>query len=278
MKMRRSFYVGLALVGAIVALAAFGPALSSMADPARMDLDARFAAPSRAHPFGLDENGSDVLAQVAGGARVSLAVATIAVACGALAGLAIGSAAGWLGGWVDLALMRATEMAQAFPGFLLALALAAALGPSTVNVAIALCATSWAGYARLVRGEVRRLKARDHVTAAIAIGAGPWRALVVHIWPGLAGTLFAQMTFGMAGAVIAEASLSFLGLGAPPSTPTWGSLLNAGRRALLEAPHLSLFPGLAMLALVLGFNLLGDGMRAFFNPREQPSGTGRRQR
>jgi peptide/nickel transport system permease protein len=263
------FGAGAALTGAIVALAALGPIALPLGDPGKMSLEERFAPPSWAHPFGLDQNGADVLAQIAYGARISLTVAIFAVACGALIGLAVGSLAGWRGGAADIALMRATEMAQAFPGFLLALALAAALGPSTANVAIALSATSWAGYARLVRGEVRRLKARDHVVAAIALGAGPWRALAIHVWPCLAGALLAQMTFGMAAAVIGESSLSFLGLGAPPSVPTWGSLLSSGRRALLEAPHLSLFPGLAILALVLGFNLLGGGLRASFNPRER---------
>lgn len=254
------------LVGTILLAALFAPSLVET-DPSLMTLAQRYSPPSAAHPFGLDQNGADVFAQVVHGARVSLYVSVSVVAFSVLIGLIIGSLAGYKGGWVDHVLMRFIDMLYAFPGFLLALALVAVLGPSIHNLILAMGLTSWTAYARLVRGEVLHLRAREYVLGAVALGAGPVRIMTLHIWPNLIGLVVVQATFGMAGTIITESGLSFLGLGAPPSVPTWGSLLNAGRRSIIEAPHISLFPGLAILSLVFGFNLLGDGLRDWLNPR-----------
>lgn len=251
----------------VMILTAVAAPLLSPYDPLAMSLVDRLEAPSPAHPLGRDENGADVLSQLIYGARVSLSVALIVVVVSGSIGLLIGSLGGYRGGWVDGVLMRTADMFHAFPGFLIALALVAMLGPSLRNLIFALCFTSWTGFARLVRGEVLHLKEREHVQAACAIGAGPFRIMVTHIWPNLFGLVAIQCSFAMAGTVIAESGLSFLGLGVPPSTPTWGSLLSAGRRVISEAPHVSLAPGTAILILVLAFNLLADGLRDVLDPR-----------
>lgn len=254
------------LVGLILIAALFAPSLSD-SDPGLMALAKRYSPPSLEHPFGLDQNGADVFAQVVYGARVSLYVSVSVISFSVLVGLIVGSIAGYKGGWADQILMRFIDMLYAFPGFLLALALVAVLGPSVNNLILAMGLTSWTAYARLVRGEVLHLKTREYVQGAVAVGAGSVRILTRHIWPNLIGLVVVQATFGMAGTIITESGLSFLGLGAPPSVPTWGQLLNAGRRSIIEAPHISIFPGLAILSLVFGFNLLGDGLRDWLNPR-----------
>ena len=233
-----------------------------------MDLSRRYAPPSSEYFFGADQNGSDIFAAIVYGSRVSLGVAFAVVLVSAAVGLLVGSVAGYFRGWPDQLLMRFIDMIYAFPGFLLALALVSVLGPSIRNLILSLLLTGWTSFARLVRGEVLHLRTRDYVTSAESLGAGPWRQLVRHIWPNLFGLLIVQMSFAMAATVITESGLSFLGLGAPPSTPTWGALLNSGRRALQEAPHISFFPGVSILLLVLGLNLLGDGLRTYLNPRK----------
>ncbi len=236
-------------------------------DPNQMNLEEQLKGPSAKHIMGQDENGSDVLAKVSIGARVSLSVALFTVIFSAFIGLIIGSLSGFFGGKVDQIIMRFIDMVQAFPNFLLALALVAALGPSIKNLILAMVLTGWSGFARLVRGEVLYIKEKEFVQGARALGAGNFRQITKYIWPNLYGTLSVQATFAMAGAIITESGLSFLGLGAPPTTPTWGALLNSGRRFLEEAPHLSLFPGLAIIIFILGFNLLGDGLRAYLDPK-----------
>jgi peptide/nickel transport system permease protein len=260
--------LGLFLVGAISLAALFAPQLAPY-DPQAMSLPDRLETPSKQHWLGRDENGADVLSRLIFGARISLGVAISVVSVSVFIGLLIGSAAGFLGGGTELALMRIVDMFYAFPSFLLALALVAMLGPSLNNLIFALCLTSWTGFARLVRGEVLHLKERDHVLSARALGAGRLRQVVLHIWPALFGLLCVQATFALAGTVIAESGLSFLGLGVSPSSPTWGSLLNSGRRVLSEAPHVSFAAGLAILTLVLGFNLVGDGLRDHLDPRRE---------
>ncbi|MEZ4870848.1 MAG: ABC transporter permease [Bdellovibrionales bacterium] len=198
---------------------------------------------------------------------MSLLVAFTVVFISALVGLILGSVAGYFGTRWDTLIMRFTDMVYAFPGFLLALSLVAVLGPSIKNVIIAMCLTSWAGFARLVRGEVLHLKEKEFVQSARAVGADPLRILTKHIWPNLFGVLLVQMSLAMAGAIITESGLSFLGLGAPPTTPTWGALLNSGRHYLVEAPHISFFPGLAIVILVFGFNLVGEYLRAQWDSR-----------
>ncbi|MBX3020373.1 MAG: ABC transporter permease [Bdellovibrionales bacterium] len=257
---------GLIIVGLITLVGVFAPWLSPY-NPQKMSLKDRLEGPSWSHPLGLDENGSDILSRLLFGARVSLSVAWSVVLISAGVGLIVGSYAAFRGGWPEMVLMRVVDMVYAFPSFLLALALVAMLGPALRNLIIALCLTSWTGFARLVRGEVLHLKEREHVLNAKALGAGGLRQIVLHIWPNLAGLLLVQMTFALAGTVIAESGLSFLGLGVSPSTPTWGSLLNSGRRVLAEAPHVSFAAGSAIILLVLGFNLLGDGLRDHLDPR-----------
>lgn len=258
--------VGASLVIFMTLIAALAPQLSPQ-DPNIMSLKDRYQSPSLAHPFGLDENGSDVMAKVLYGARVSLVVSFTVVSLSILIGLLLGSVAGYFGKFWDGFIMRIIDMIQAFPNFLLALALVAVMGPSVKNVIIAMCLTSWAGFARLVRGEVLYLKEKDYVSSSVAVGSSHLRTITFHIWPNLVGAIVVNASFAMAGTIIAESGLSFLGLGAPPTTPTWGGLLNSGRKILAEAPHVSVFPGLAIFLLILGFNLFGDGLRDYLDPK-----------
>jgi peptide/nickel transport system permease protein len=234
-----------------------------------MSLEQQFQPPNFSHLFGLDENGSDVLAKVLYGGQISISIALIVVLISLIIGLIIGSISGYIGGKVDSIVMRFIDMLYAFPNILLALALVAVLGPSIKNLIIAMCITSWTSYARLIRGEIIHLKEREYVTSSKALGLSPIKLVIYHIWPNLTGTLVVHCTFAMAGTIIAESGLSFLGLGAPPSQPTWGALLSSGRRYLAEAPHISLFPGIAILLLVLGFNLFGDGLRDYLDPKSK---------
>lgn len=258
--------VGGALVGCVVAAAVAGPLLLPH-DPAAQDLALRLQGPTLAHPFGLDELGRDMLARVLAGARVSLAVGLAVVTVSASLGLAIGSLAGYLGGLTDDVVSRTMDVLMAFPGILLAIALVAVLGPGLPNAVLALSIIGWVGYARLVRGVVLRVREFEYVAAARAAGAGLGRLLVRHVVPNTLPALVVQATLGMAGAILAEASLSFLGLGVQPPTPSWGTMLDAGRAHLLDAPHVTLFPGAWLAALVLGFNFLGDGLREALDPR-----------
>lgn len=260
-------YTGSLLIFFVVIIAILAPWIA-VQDPLSMSLADRYQGPSFAHPFGLDQNGSDVFSRVVYGARVSLLVAFIVVFVSLTIGLILGSLAGYFGGWIDSFIMRFIDMLYAFPGFLLALTLVAVLGPSLQNLIFAMCLTSWTSYARLVRAEVLALKTKEYVQSTRALGGGVVRILVLHIWPNLTGPLVVQSTFGMAGTILAESGLSFLGLGAPPETPTWGALLSAGRSVLIEAPHVSIFPGIAILVLVLGFNLFGDGLRDLLDPKK----------
>ncbi len=233
------------------------------------NFEQRYETPSLSSPFGRDENGADVMTLVFWGSRVSLTVAICVVSITTILGLIIGSIAGYFGGKIDFFIMRFIDMIYAFPGFLLALAMVAALGPSVRNLILAMSITGWAGVARLVRGEILHLKEKEYIQSAISVGNSAFRIITVHIWPNLIGVMTVQCTFAMAGTLIVESGLSFLGLGAPPTTPTWGMLLNSGRYYLVEAPHISIFPGLAILMLVLGFNLLGDGLREILDPKSR---------
>lgn len=258
--------VGLALVLALV-----GPTIAPF-DPASQELAARLASPSFTHPFGLDELGRDILARVLAGARISFLVGFTVVTVSSVVGTLIGAVAGYLGGRVDDMISRVIDVLLAFPGLLLAIALVAVLGPSLSNVLIALTLIGWVGFARLVRGQVLRARELDYVQAAHALGASTARIVCRHIIPAVIPAVIVQATLGMAGAVIGEASLSFLGLGVQPPTPSWGTMLNGGRAHILDAPHLTLFPGLAIAALVLGFNFLGDGLRDRIDPRSVTRG------
>jgi peptide/nickel transport system permease protein len=231
------------------------------------DLALRLAGPSLAHPLGLDELGRDILARLVAGARVSLLVGLSVVSVSAAVGLLVGGVAGYAGGWVDTLIGRVIDVLMAFPGILLAIALVAALGPSLEHVVLALTTIGWVGYARLVRGQVLKAREFEYVQAARSLGASAPRVLWRHVLPSAYPAVLVQATLGMAGAIVAEASLSFLGLGVQPPTPSWGAMLDAGRGHLLDAPHLTIFPGVAIALLVLGFNFLGDGLRDRMDPR-----------
>jgi peptide/nickel transport system permease protein len=256
----RGAVAGLAIVSLFVGVALFAPLLAPYS-PAMQNLSEDLHAPQLHHPCGQDKLGRDILSRIVYGSRVSLLVGVLVVGISAGIGLGIGAISGYAGGRTDALLMRGIDVLLAFPGILLAIGLSAVLGPSLRNVLLALCAISWTGYARLVRGEVLAYREREFVTAAISLGAPALRVLRRHIVPQLVAPLIVQATFGMAGAIVAEASLSFLGLGVQPPTPSWGSMINDGRSFLLIAPHVALFPGLALVFTVLGLNLLGDGLR-----------------
>jgi peptide/nickel transport system permease protein len=254
-----SLVAGGAIVATLALAAALGP-LVVRADPLAIDLTRVLAPPGRGHWLGCDALGRDMLARVLWGARLSLMVSTTVVMLSLAAGSLVGGAAALAGGRVDSMVMRLVDVVLAFPGFLLAIALAAILGPGLVDLVVALSAMGWTGYARLVRGEVLSLREREYVEAARALGAPPGRLLFRHLLPGLAGPVAVQATFGVGGIIIAEAALSFLGLGALPPAPSWGNMLGTGRAFLLVAPHLTTAPAVAIGASVLGFNLLGDGL------------------
>lgn len=236
-------------------------------DPATQALAQRLDGPSAQHVLGLDELGRDILSRVLLGARISLLVGVVVVGVSAAVGTFFGSLAGYYGGRVDQSISRVMDVLLAFPGLLLAIALVAVLGPSLTNVVLALTLIGWVGYARLVRGQVLRAREFEYVVAARALGAGTWRILGRHVLPSALPAVTVQSTLGMATAILSEASLSFLGLGVQPPTPSWGTMINGGRAHLLDAPHLTIFPGLCLAIVVLGFNFLGDGLRDRFDPR-----------
>ncbi len=264
----RQVAAGLAIVALFVCVALFAPGLAPQS-PALQNLSEDLHAPDANHPFGQDKLGRDVLSRIIYGARVSLLVGVAVAGLSAALGLAVGCIAGYVGGRIDDLLMRAIDVLLAFPGILLAIGLSAVLGPSLRNVLLALCAIGWTGYARLVRAEVLSWREREFVSAAVGLGATPLRVLGHHIVPQLLTPLAVQVTFGMATAIVSEASLSFLGLGVQPPTPSWGAMINEGRSFLLIAPHVALFPGLAVTLTVLGFTLLGDGLRDAFDVRSR---------
>lgn len=256
---------GIAIVCVVVLAALLGPYVAGI-DPAFQNLPLRLEGPSTTHWFGLDELGRDILARLLAGARISLLVGVVVVGISASVGTLLGSIAGYYGGIVDDVVSRVSDILMAFPGLLLAIAVVAVLGPSLTNVVLALTLIGWVGYARLVRGQVLRVRELEYVQAARAIGAATPRILARHIVPATLPALIIQATLGMGGAILSEASLSFLGLGVQPPTPSWGTMLNYGRSHLLDAPHLTIFPGLAIAVLVLGFNFLGDGLRDALDP------------
>jgi peptide/nickel transport system permease protein len=227
----------------------------------RIELREGLRPPAALHPLGQDKLGRDVFARTLAGARVSLAVALATVSVSVVIGILVGAAAGFLGGAVDALLMRMVDVLLAFPGLLLAIALAGMLGPGIGNVIVALSAFGWTGYARLVRGEVRRIRNLEHVHAAVALGVAPRHVVSRHVLPLIAAPLAVQATFGAAAAVVAEASLSFLGLGVRLPSASWGSMLAEARSFVVEAPHLVVGPGLAITAFVLVLQLLGDALR-----------------
>jgi peptide/nickel transport system permease protein len=260
--------VGAAIVITIILSAVLAPWIVPF-DPAAQELALRLESPTGRHWFGLDELGRDILSRVLIGARVSLFVGFVVVGVSASIGMAMGAIAGYYGGRIDQVISRVMDVLLAFPGLLLAIALVAVLGPSLGNVVLALTFIGWVGYARLVRGQVLRAREFEYVVAARALGAGTWRALTKHVLPTALPAVTVQATLGMAAAILSEASLSFLGLGVQPPTPSWGTMINGGRAHLLDAPHLTIFPGVFLALVVLGFNFLGDGLRDQLDPRTE---------
>ncbi len=223
--------------------------------------------PSRHHPFGTDELGRDVLSRMIWGSRISLKVGFVAVGIAVIIGIIIGAAAGYYGGWVDDLLMRFVDMMLCFPSFFLILAVIAILEPSIYNIMAVIGLTGWMGVARLVRAEFLRIREMDYVKAARSIGASDLRIVFRHILPNALNPVIVAATLGVAGAILTESALSFLGIGVQPPTPSWGNMLTAGKNNMEIAWWLSVFPGLAILITVLGYNLLGEGLRDILDPR-----------
>jgi len=259
--------VGFVLTVLLIALALFAPWIAPHG-PAAQDLPVRLEGTSTAHWMGTDELGRDVFARVLYGARISLTVGISVVTGAGLLGLLIGAIAGFVGGWTDRILNGVLLNAfLSFPGVLLAIAFAAFLGPGLDKVVLALVITGWAGYARLARAQVLKVKEMDYVTAARSIGSPGPRILLRHVLPNAIQPLLIQATIGMAGAILAESTLSFLGLGVVAPAPSWGAMLNDASEYLFSAPHMVIFPALAIMSAVLAFNLLGDALRDWLDPR-----------
>jgi len=259
--------IGILLLVLFVVLAVFAPLLASY-DPAAIDLLHRLAPPSHAHWFGTDELGRDIYSRIVYGARISLEVAISVVALSLGTGLILGGLAGYYGGAVDTVLTTFLMNAfMALPGILLAIAFVAFLGPGLVNLVLALSIGGWVGYARLVRAQVLSVREREFVEAARALGASDLRIFLRHILPNIVQPILVQAAIGMAGAVLAEATLSFLGLGIPAPAASWGSMLNDARPHLFDSPHLVIFPAIAVMLCVLSFNFLGDALRDYLDPK-----------
>ena len=261
-----AFTFGLVLTVVLV-LAAMAAPLLAPDDPNAQDTSRRLEAPSHEHPLGLDDLGRDVLSRIVFGARVSLRVGFSVVLLAATIGVTLGAISGYFGGAIDVLVMRLCDILLAFPGILLAIALVAVLGPSLNNVILALATIGWVGYARLVRGQVLKVREMEFVTAAKALGAKSPRVIMLHVLPNVINPVIVMATLGLAGAILAEAALSFLGLGVQPPTPSWGAMLTSGRRYLGLANHLAIFPGAAIMLAVMGLNFLGDGLIDALDPK-----------
>ncbi len=260
---------GAALVTIFIILAIFAPWISPQ-DPAQIDLPARLSPPSSTHWCGTDELGRDILSRLIYGSRISMLVGSSVVAASLSLGLIIGSLAGYYGGrldrFINIVVMNAF---LSFPGILLAIAFVAFRGPGIFNLVLALSLGGWVGYARLVRAQVLAAREKEYVEAARALGASDLRIVARHILPNIIQPVVVQAAIGMAGAILAEATMSFLGLGVPPPTASWGTMLNDGRAHLFDAPHLVLFPAAAVMLAVLSFNFIGDALRDYLDPRSR---------
>lgn len=257
---------GLVILGIFVFGALAAPWLTPY-DPYAINLSQQLAPPSMHHPLGQDANGADILSRLLYGGRISFGVAVCVVLFSGTIGVALGLISGFYGGFADMVLMRLVDILLAFPGLLLAIALVAVLGPNIANVVLALTLFGWVSFARLVRAQVLSVKQRDFISAARTSGQSDFRIMFVHILPNVLSPVIVQATFNVAGVIVAEASLSFLGLGAAPGAPSWGAMLSEGKQVLIEAPHVSIFPGLAIMLVVLSINLVGDALRDYLDPR-----------
>lgn len=267
--MSRLAYIGFAIAVLFILAAIFAPFVATH-DVTAQDLAMRYMAPSAEHWFGTDGLGRDVFSRVVYGARISLEVGIIVVVVSAIFGTFIGSIAGFYGGFVDKFLSGYVfNVFLAFPGLLLAIALVAFLGAGQGKLIAALCVIGWVGYARVMRGQVLKVREYDYVMAARALGASNLRILFTHILPNAIQPLIVQASLGMAGAVLSEASLSFLGLGIPPPAPSWGTMIEEARQFFATSPHILLFPGIAIALTVLAFNFIGDGLREYLDPKQR---------
>jgi len=266
-----SLVVGAVITITIVLLALLAPYVATHGVE-QMDMRNRFAWPSAAHWLGTDNFGRDLWSRLVFGAQVSLSIAVVSVGGAALIGTTVGLIAGYFGGWIDLLLMRITDIFLGFPAIVLSLAIVAVMGPGVVNVALALIVVFWTEYARVVRATTLVLREQNYVQAAKALGAKPMRILFKEILPNALGPIIVLASLGLGTAIIAESALSFLGFGLPPPTPTWGWTLAYGTRFMRDEPWLAIVSGATIMITVLGFNLLGDGLRDILDPRQLSRG------
>ncbi|EAR52645.1 oligopeptide ABC transporter permease protein [Oceanicola granulosus HTCC2516] len=266
-----SLLIGAAITLTICLLAIFAPLVATH-DLTQMDMANRFSGPSAAHWLGTDNFGRDLWSRLVAGARISLSIALIAVTASAIIGTVVGLVSGYFGGWVDLLLMRITDIFLGFPPLVLVLAIVAVMGPGLVNVALSLIVVSWTEYARVVRSTTLSLREQNYVQAARALGASWPRILFREILPNSFGPIIVLASLGLGTAIIWESALSFLGFGLPPPAPTWGWSLSYGTRFIRDEPWMSIISGAAIMVTVLGFNLLGDGLRDVLDPRRQTRG------
>lgn len=266
-----SLVLGLFITLAIIFCAVFAPYVATHGVE-QMDMRNRFEGPTLEHILGTDNFGRDLWSRLVFGARISLTIAVISVVCSALIGTVVGLAAGYFGGWVDQLLMRITDVFLGFPAIVLALAIVAVLGPGVLNVSFAIIVVAWTEYARVVRSTTLVLREQNYVQAARALGASPVRILFREILPNALGPIIVLASLGLGTAIISESALSFLGFGLPPPTPTWGWTLAYGTKFMRDAPWLSIISGATIMITVLGFNLLGDGLRDVLDPRQLSRG------
>lgn len=271
LKQHGMFVTGLAIVLTMSLLALLAPWLAPF-DPTALDLDHILLPPSSEHLLGTDALGRDVLSRLLYGARVSLWVGFVAVGISTAIGVTLGLISGYFGGWTDELIMRGVDVMLCFPSFFLILAVIAFLEPSLANIMAVIGLTSWMGVARLVRAETLSLRERDFIAASRLAGAGPARVLLVHVLPNALAPVLVSATLGVAGAILVESSLSFLGLGVQPPDASWGNMLMDGKSVLEIAPWMSLYPGLSILITVLGYNLLGESLRDMLDPRLKERG------
>ena len=266
-KTTNRLFIGSAVtIAALLMTAVFAPWLAPY-DPNAQNLKEGLKGPDLNHPLGTDKMGRDILSRLIYGARISLYVGFATTLTCLIVGTLLGAFCGYIGGAIDSGLCRVIDILLAFPGILLALALMAILGPSVTNVIIALCAVGWVSYARLARSQMLALKEREFVIAATSMGGGSGHIVTRHLLPNIMAPLFVEASFGVGSAIVGEAGLSFLGLGVQPPTASWGSMLNQGRQFLLIAPHITAFPGLAIMLVVLSVNVFGDGLRDLLDPK-----------
>lgn len=262
---------GLAIIVALIALAIFAPLIAPH-DPFVQDLGNRLQPlGSEGHLLGTDSLGRDILSRLIWGARITLYIVALVALIAPIAGLLVGTVSGYAGGWVDVILMRITDIFLAFPRLVLALAFVAALGAGIENAVLAISLTAWPPYARMARAETLTIRSSDYISAIRLQGAGPLRIIIKHIWPLCISSLIVRVTLDMAGIILAAAGLGFLGLGAQPPSPEWGAMISEGRRFILDHWWVATMPGLAIFTVSLAFNLLGDGLRDVLDPKDSAS-------